>query len=86
MWLSEVAMDIPPWLLVVIAYERRAFLWYPVPVNSQYTRYSVLGLCMLMLDSKNGLRFLYLYSARVKLVLNFTHPALGERIQFLNHI
>ena len=36
--LSRVALDVPPWVLVVMAYEKRALLWFPVPADSQFTR------------------------------------------------
>lgn len=41
MLISEAAMDIPPWVLVSMAYEKRALLWYPVPADSQFSRKTV---------------------------------------------
>lgn len=31
-------MDVPPWVLVVMAYEKRALFWFPVPADSQFSR------------------------------------------------
>ena len=41
MMVSEAAMDIPPWVLVLMAYEKRALLWYPVPADSQFSSSTV---------------------------------------------
>nr|KAG5703111.1 hypothetical protein BaRGS_012173 [Batillaria attramentaria] len=37
-WLSEVALDIPAWVLVVMAFEKRSLMWFPIPADSRFSR------------------------------------------------
>lgn len=55
MWMSDVAMDVPPWIMVVMAYEKRALLWFPVPADSKFSR-NTAKLVMLSLGCFSALR------------------------------
>ncbi|KAK7115652.1 hypothetical protein V1264_001483 [Littorina saxatilis] len=54
-WMSDVAMDVPPWIMVVMAYEKRALLWFPVPADSKFSR-NTAKLVMLSLGCFSALR------------------------------
>jgi hypothetical protein len=38
LWASETALDVPPLVLVIMSYEKRALLWFPVPADSRFSR------------------------------------------------
>lgn len=40
-WLSDVALDVPPWVLVIMAFEKRALVWFPIPADSRFSRSTV---------------------------------------------
>ncbi|KAL8570801.1 hypothetical protein ACOMHN_006951 [Nucella lapillus] len=83
LWLSGLALDIPPWLLVAMTYEKRAFLWYPVPADSQFSRSTVkmvLGGIFLIFALRN--LHVISYSIVTTAGSDDTKPGNGSSVRF----